>query len=93
MTTSLVGNSAPIGRAAFADDPAPLAGAPRPYAVAKTRYLKSATAQGLASAEREFVQIIDMPRRFWDDNGGIAEDEVRTAPVDPPGRRLQADAA
>ncbi|MEV4467719.1 FcoT family thioesterase [Micromonospora echinofusca] len=190
MTTSPVKNSAPIGRATFANDPVLLADVLRPYAGAKTQYLKSATvtaANGLASAEGEFaipypcyiddtghlnsvevnicfnqlyyylvakcvqdravpalsawtmddywakqlpdmlithfsskfrrpidsssfrgevvfaefsernrskpVQIIDMPWRFWDDNGGIAEGEVRMALVNPPGMRLAADAA
>ncbi|RLK13235.1 hypothetical protein DER29_4252 [Micromonospora sp. M71_S20] len=96
MTTSPVRNGAPIGRATFADDPVLLADVLRPYAGAKTRYLESATviaANGLASAEGEFVQIIDMPWRFRDDNGGIAEGDVRMALVDPPGMRLAADAA
>ncbi|MFI9815522.1 FcoT family thioesterase [Saccharothrix variisporea] len=39
------------------------------------------------------VQIIDMPWRFWDANGGIADGEVRMALVNPPGMRFQADAA
>ncbi|MFV2116406.1 hypothetical protein ACFHW0_29325 [Micromonospora sp. LOL_025] len=96
MAASPVGNGAPDGWATFADDPVLLADALRPHAGAKTRYLKSATvtaANGLASAEGEFVQIIDMPWRFRDGNGGIAEGAVRMALVDPPGMRLAADAA
>ncbi|MGC5329718.1 hypothetical protein [Micromonospora sp. DT62] len=48
---------------------------------------------GLASAEGDIVQNIDMPRRLPDDDGGSAECEVRMAPVSPPGMRSQADAA
>ncbi|KAB1162135.1 FcoT family thioesterase [Micromonospora sp. DT46] len=190
MTTSPVKNSAPIGRATFANDPGLLSDVLRPYARPKTQYLKSATvtvANGLASAEGEFaipypcyiddtghlnsvevnicfnqlmyyliakcvqdravpalaawtmedywakqlpdmlianftsrfrrpidsssfhgevsfaefsernrskpVQIIDMPWRFWDTQGGVADGEVRMALVNPPGMRFQADAA
>ncbi|MEW2380349.1 hypothetical protein AB0883_30180 [Micromonospora sp. NPDC047812] len=96
MTASPVRNSAPTGRATFADDPVPLADVLRPYAGAKTRYLEPASvtaANALASAEGEFVHIIDMPWRFRDDSGGIAEGGVRMALVDPPGMRLAADAA
>jgi hypothetical protein len=39
------------------------------------------------------VQVIDMPWRFWDDNGGYAEGDVRMALVDPPGSLRRADAA
>lgn len=39
------------------------------------------------------VQIIDMPWRFWDEAGGIADGEVRMALVDPPGMCLRVDAA
>jgi hypothetical protein len=39
------------------------------------------------------VQIVDMPWRFWDTNGGHAQGEVRMALVDPPGMSVQADAA
>ncbi|MEU4776555.1 hypothetical protein [Micromonospora sp. NPDC023633] len=96
MTPSPVENSAPIGRATFANDPVLPADVLRPYAGAKTRYLTSApvtAADGLASAEGEFVQIIDMPWRLRDANGGIAEGEVRMALVDPPGMRIASDAA
>lgn len=39
------------------------------------------------------VQIIDMPWRFWDTNGGIALGEARMALVDPPGMRGRAGEA
>ena len=61
MTTSPVKNSAPIGRATFANDPADVL---RPYADAKTEYLKSATvtaANGLASAEGEVRMALVNP--------------------------------
>jgi FcoT-like thioesterase domain len=38
------------------------------------------------------VQIVEMPWRFWDDNGGQAQGQVRMALVDPPGMSI-ADAA
>jgi (3R)-3-[(carboxylmethyl)amino]fatty acid synthase len=40
---------------------------------------------------RRPVQIVDMPWRFWDDNGGIADGEVRMALVDPPGMTAARD--
>ncbi|KAB1152922.1 hypothetical protein ACLQ20_29425 [Micromonospora sp. DT46] len=58
-----------------------------------TSRARPSAADGLASAEGDFVQIIDMPRRLADDDGGIAECEVRMALVNPPGMRSQADAA
>ncbi len=39
------------------------------------------------------VQVVEMPWRFWDDNGGYAQGAVRMALVDPPGMTVQADAA
>lgn len=39
------------------------------------------------------VQVVEMPWKFWDDNGGFAQGEVRMALVDPPGMTVQADAA
>jgi len=34
------------------------------------------------------VQLIDMPWRFWDEHGGVADGEVRMALVEPPNMRL-----
>ena len=39
------------------------------------------------------IQIIDMPWRFWDADGGLADGEVRMAMVEPPTMRLQSRAA
>ncbi|MEU7996246.1 hypothetical protein AB0B83_13045 [Micromonospora sp. NPDC049060] len=58
-----------------------------------TSRARHSAADGLASAEGESVQIVDLPRRLPDDDGGIAGCEVRMAPVSPPGMRSQADAA
>lgn len=38
---------------------------------------------------RRPIQIIDMPWRFWDADGGYAEGEVRMALVEPPGMGLR----
>jgi hypothetical protein len=38
------------------------------------------------------VQLVQMPWRFWDAEGGLAHGEVRMALVDPPGMRFQAAA-
>lgn len=42
---------------------------------------------------RRPIQLVDMPWRFWDANGGRAEGEVRMALVEPPGMRSAAEAA
>lgn len=39
------------------------------------------------------VQVVEMPWRFWDAQGGYAQGQVRMALVDPPGMTVRADAA
>lgn len=39
------------------------------------------------------VQVVEMPWRFWDAEGGYAEGDVRMALVDPPGMGVRVDKA